>query len=165
MPNVEIIGAEPGWREKVNVPLLRKTLEHITEHPEEWDQCSWATRSNCRTACCLAGTAVVLAGHKIDWHDVCCGSEEFAAHVVTDDPLLRETDEVAIPMVAARELNLPLGPAHRLFFPHNSLADLWALAKDYTDGAIEMPEEIAEQHAREHADRMQRALDARRESP
>jgi hypothetical protein len=45
-----------------NVPLLRKTLEHIEAHPEEWYQNTW----RCRTAMCFAGMACHLDGGE--WH-------------------------------------------------------------------------------------------------
>jgi hypothetical protein len=43
---------------RVNVPLLRKTLEHIEAHPQEWDQAHW----HCGTGMCFAGTACDLDG-------------------------------------------------------------------------------------------------------
>lgn len=44
----------------LNVPLLRKTMEHIEAHPEEHDQCWWARREDCGTTYCFAGWAVML---------------------------------------------------------------------------------------------------------
>ena len=41
-----------------NVPLLRKTLEHIEAHPEQWNQEFW----RCGTGMCFAGTACDLDG-------------------------------------------------------------------------------------------------------
>lgn len=41
----------------INVPHLRKTLEHVTDHPEEYDQETW-----CGTKACIAGHAAVLGG-------------------------------------------------------------------------------------------------------
>jgi hypothetical protein len=41
-----------------NVPLLRKTLEHIEAHPQEWDQVRW----RCESGMCFAGTAADLDG-------------------------------------------------------------------------------------------------------
>lgn len=48
-----------------NLPLLRKVLEHIDAHPEEWYQSSWGIhtpQSACGTAFCVAGHAVMLSG-------------------------------------------------------------------------------------------------------
>lgn len=46
----------------VNVPLLRQTLDHIREHPQEWDQQTWRRTTPCGSAMCFAGTAAMLAG-------------------------------------------------------------------------------------------------------
>ena len=63
-----------------NLPLLRKVLEHIDAHPEEWDQTLWGTNhafvneygqvtydlqrdaTACHTACCIAGWAIMIDG-------------------------------------------------------------------------------------------------------
>jgi len=43
-----------------NLPLLRKVLDHIDAHPEEWRQGGWAIETECGTACCIAGFAVAM---------------------------------------------------------------------------------------------------------
>src|SRR4051812_2770494 len=40
-----------------NVALLKRTLNHIKDNPETWDQANW-----CGTSQCFAGWAVTLAG-------------------------------------------------------------------------------------------------------
>lgn len=45
-----------------NLPLLRKVLDHIDAHPEEWRQEVWVSKTPCGTAHCIAGHAVVLSG-------------------------------------------------------------------------------------------------------
>lgn len=66
-----------------NLPLLRKVLDHVDAHPEEWVQSSWAIRGEaldrvleyhqvnavpaCGTAYCIAGHAVTMAGHDVLW--------------------------------------------------------------------------------------------------
>jgi hypothetical protein len=50
-----------------NIPLLRKTIEHIEAHPEEWDQTTWAVRTPCGTTMCFAGTALFVAGYTFNW--------------------------------------------------------------------------------------------------
>jgi hypothetical protein len=52
---------------ELNIPLLRKTMEHIETHPEEWSQTTWAVRTPCGTTMCFAGTAAFLAGHAFEW--------------------------------------------------------------------------------------------------
>ena len=47
-------------KNEIDIPLLRKTLEHIKAHPEEWDQSSW----RCDTGMCFAGWAVTLVGRE-----------------------------------------------------------------------------------------------------
>jgi hypothetical protein len=52
---------------KPNVPLLRKVLTHIEEHPDEHHQAQWAVRTGCGTAYCFAGWAAVMSGAELDW--------------------------------------------------------------------------------------------------
>jgi hypothetical protein len=121
----------------INVPLLRKTLEHITAHPEEHNQSFWAVQTPCGTAYCLAGHAVQLAGHEILWTDVCpcgCDSRERSAWHCTDG---RE-----IEYVATEELGLTEDQADDLFESRNTLHYLWRKAAHYTDGEIDVPEQL-----------------------
>ena len=122
-------------RPQVNVELLRKTLEHITAHPEEWDQGIWARRDACGTALCAAGHAVQIAGHKLHWV-ACCDSPDCGAlaRAITAAGELRP-----IPDVAREELGLTKEQGDWLFGGLNSLPDLWEIANYYTDGAIEVP--------------------------
>lgn len=116
----------------VNVPLLRKTLEHIEAHPEEHNQRVWAVRTSCGTAACLAGWVVQLAGRDLDWVDGVCGP--FATHVQVDE------ETVSIRAMAMMELGLDGTRANILFDSDNSRAQLWGLANEYTGGEIEIPE-------------------------
>lgn len=118
---------------KVNVPLLRKALEHITEHPEEWDQEVWARPTSCGTACCLAGTAVLLAGHEFAF----TGPQEEALGLYW-----RTTEGEQIEEVAQRELGLSDAYSALLFLPSNTLQTLWRYANELTDGEIEIPEKV-----------------------
>lgn len=43
-----------------NLPLLRKVLDHIDAHPEEWNQGLYWTATVCVTAYCIAGHAVAM---------------------------------------------------------------------------------------------------------
>lgn len=65
--------------DKPNVDLLRDTLDYIEQHPEEWDQSTWATKKQatknvCGTSFCFAGHAVNLSeqyrlvGSAYNWH-------------------------------------------------------------------------------------------------
>lgn len=123
----------------INVALLRKTLEHITAHPKEWDQGAWAVRASsgrrsCGTAYCLAGTALVLDGHRIKWE---AGQRESA--YLTDGRYIAD---------AARELlGLDEHEAAELFSGDNSLRHLWECASHLTDGEIEIPADLSDRAA------------------
>lgn len=114
----------------INVPLLRKTLEHITEHRQEWYQGAWAIRTECGTAYCLAGHAVVLSGHEIRVPE----GEYQLGYATASGEYVSE--------VAMEELGLTEWEAERLFAEHNTLPTLWALAEDFTDGEITTPETL-----------------------
>lgn len=45
-----------------NVPLLKQTLAHIEAHPTAWNQDAWCEETDCGTAYCFAGHAIVLHG-------------------------------------------------------------------------------------------------------
>lgn len=68
-----------------NVPMLRKVYEHITQHPDAWDQERWGTarvdftkrvrdsygrftrpsvETACKTAFCFAGHTVQMTGYE-----------------------------------------------------------------------------------------------------
>lgn len=51
-----------------NLPLLRKVLDHIDAHPDEWYQATWGIqteRSACGTAFCIAGHAIAMSGEHV----------------------------------------------------------------------------------------------------
>jgi hypothetical protein len=83
----------------LNIPLLRKVVEHIEAHPEEFDMGTWITnyptraylvskssreqelgRPLCNTTMCAAGTTVFLAGGEFlkgtDWMCIIDGKRE-----------------------------------------------------------------------------------------
>lgn len=130
----------------IDVPILRKALEHITAHPEEWEQKRWASKTLCGTSCCLAGTILAQQGYNFvfpegDW------DTEYAAK--DDGP------PEYIPRVASAELlgrtvthwNADGGDEEyyrvsELWLGHNTLPDLWRKASELTDGEIKVPEEF-----------------------
>lgn len=117
----------------VNVERLRAVLEHITAHPEEWNQETWAQRTPCGTAFCLAGHTVVMAGLKVDWDD----AEDGVSSTVKNGSFIDE--------VATELLGLDSGASmfgHQLFAPYNTLADLWRIAGELTGGEIAAPPEV-----------------------
>lgn len=134
---------EPSTMSRINVPLLRKTLEHITAHPTEWNQEYWGRTFNnerdevCGTAYCLAGHAVVMTGHTLTF------SNGGYSHFTDQGEEIGE--------VAERELGLTYDEAYELFHDQNSLFDLWELAEQFTDGEIvneHHPSPDGHQHSR-----------------
>lgn len=123
----------------VNVELLRRVLEHITAHPETWNQGVWAAGAKgCGTAYCAAGHAVVMTGHKIDWASAYDGVAEF----VIDEGITNPAWHPTISEVAEAELGLTYEQAEELFEGDNTLAELWDLAEQFTDGAITPPADL-----------------------
>ncbi len=51
---------------KPNAELAYKVLDHIDTNPETWRQKVWAGKSECGTAACFAGWAVMLSGHTVE---------------------------------------------------------------------------------------------------
>jgi hypothetical protein len=126
----------------VNKELLKRTLQHIEDNPETWDQATWRNPdAECGTACCFAGWAVTLAGGQFE-----------ASQTVRIDSLplpgeaVRTLQEVgigtvgvaAIPDAAAwllglyevvydedgTDIYLDNDPSDDLFSPDNTLDDL-----------------------------------------
>lgn len=105
----------------INVPLLRKTLEHIEAHPEEWDQGDWRLRVEregfCGTAYCFAGTAANLHGAEwripapADWQD-------------DDMRIVTPEGGMHVEYYAQEILGLNFNQADMLFDGGNDLADL-----------------------------------------
>ncbi len=128
---------EPTGR--VNVELLRKVLEFITEHPDEWEQAEWLSRSTCGTAGCVAGWAVVMDGQEIEWEPDVLDNGLTGYRASGTKQGLRIDD-------AAREaLGLTPFEASEMFMAYNDLPYLWHLAREFTGGEIEPPEELREQ--------------------
>jgi len=100
----------------VNVPLMNKTMEHIRNHPDEWNQGTWVGDTACATTACFAGRALILAGRNLA--EVARGlGFQYAATV---------------------ELGLTFEQASQLFYGGNNLEDLELFVKLIIDGA-ELP--------------------------
>lgn len=105
-------------RPTLNVPLLRKTLEHIEAHPEEHDQCTW--RSPCGSTMCFAGHAAVING---------------AAMVGEAVVLTPEGDERPVSTYAAKILGLTCGEAEELFYDCSYLDEVRVVVTDLIERA------------------------------
>jgi hypothetical protein len=125
----------------INIPLLRKTLEHITTDPGLWDQACWASRSACGTTCCLAGHAVILAGGQLDFESHSAMRVD-ADHTETGHGYGRDGRHGPIEHLAQAELGLDTDQAARLFHGENTLPELWALAGELTSGDITTPPDV-----------------------
>jgi len=112
----------------INVALLRKTLEHVTAHPEEWDQGRWL--SDCGTRGCMAGHACLLSGARV------------VSATAYEVQIPGSTVSHSVPYAARRLLGLTLKQANALFEANNTLADLWHHASRFTDGEIEIPPQL-----------------------
>jgi hypothetical protein len=128
---------------------LRSALEYVTEHPREWVQDRYLMRTPCGTMACLAGRIVLQAGYRVvDWspvlryedHIVSVPDTEQAYSVTRDG-----ADAVKISEAAAALIGLERwDQADSLFAASNSLRTLWECAEDYSDGLIEVPEDLPE---------------------
>lgn len=128
-----------------NLPLLRKVLDHIDAHPEEWAQGTWAQRSYplerhvrelnrgravelpvpaCGTAFCIAGHAAVMAGFTVSWPSD-----------ATSSALLTSGDHIED--VARDELGLTAGEARVLFWGRNTRAEVQRIAVGIAERAGE----------------------------
>jgi len=113
----------------INVPLLRKALEHIDAHPEEHDQRSWMRQTSCGTTMCLAATVAVLAGHEIDWSKSLMTTGDLAHFYAV-------VDGRTVPEAAQDSLGADDEQAYSLFYGCKNADDLWAAAEEMTDGEI-----------------------------
>jgi hypothetical protein len=133
----------PEPERTVNVPLLRKGLEHITAHPEEWDQQSWAVQTPCGTQFCLAGHVASMIGHEMRWDVSDCGCGDLSCCPAAASCVVSEDDaEATIGDVAGDALGLTYRQRDALFWGGNNLETMWELASHYTNGEIQPPENM-----------------------
>lgn len=134
---------------ELNVPLLTKVLEHVTAHPEEWDQSNWAVRRDCGTTYCVAGWTVTMTGHDVDWHEFwnlplgVHRSDYADVHSLAGYTDTTSGCRAYIPDVAQFELGLSYEQRKRLFKGSNNLDTLWQLADEFSHGEIKQLSEVA----------------------
>lgn len=100
-----------------NVPLLRKTMEYIEQHPDEWSQDVWSAKRACGTTMCFAGTALHLSGHDFVYQPT-NEDVEFAAMVRGFE------NDGSVGEVAARVLGLSEEQASAIFHCYTSRPDV-----------------------------------------
>lgn len=127
----------------VNVDRLRRELEYVTRHRDRWEQVVWIARYHCGTTACLAGNVVLNAGYRPYYEDP---ADDDTSWIYVDDPgvvggipVERDRFVRTVADVAQTLLGLYDDQADRLFQSTNSLYDLWRLAEEFTDGAIQVP--------------------------
>jgi hypothetical protein len=137
---------------KIDVPKLRKMLEFVTDNPDLHNQRVWISSSDdvedyepttlsngivvhtlpeetawsCGTAACLAGWTALHEGWRVRYND--------------PENVYRDGELGNVEYVARRALGLAEWQATKLFQPLNTHWDLWRLACQFTDGAIQPPE-------------------------
>ena len=127
----------------VNALVLRKELEYITAHRNEWDQSRWlsVTRATaCGTVGCLAGNAVLHAG----WVPATVNGAVDVTQLSAETQLEYVSDGqhvLTVRNVARDELGLEHWQATLLFNGSNSLLTLWIIASLLTD-EIEVPQSV-----------------------
>lgn len=119
----------------INEPLLFAVLMDATIHPENHDQSFWARKSACGTTGCVAGNAVIMMNHKLDWIRICDNTFE-ATHIADTG----SRGEIASQAMA--DLGLNSIQAEYLFDAPNSLSDLWDYAARFTDGRVRCPDNL-----------------------
>lgn len=127
----------------INVPLLRKVMEHIESHPEEWDQGMWVT--GVRTLTYRSGEVVrtypmqTLPYYRTEPPAFCGTAFCFAGHVAHMtgwNPIWRGTHfdrqrmhhpvhgDADVETLAREELGISAGAAEALFNANNSMFHL-----------------------------------------
>ena len=109
-----------------NLPLLRKVLDHIDAHPEEWEQATYATKKyadvartvECGTAFCIAGWAAVLSGAAPYWPKGGKATSTFQ----TPDGELHDGDDLGREVLGLTESEA--GDMHGLFSGNNTRDDV-----------------------------------------
>jgi hypothetical protein len=101
-----------------NTPELVGIYRFIRDNPEEWVQASFGRRNPCGTAYCVAGHAVVRAGHTVRWETRYFDPSEALAWTVDNE------NESYIGDIAQAVLGLNLRDASDLFVAGNTLDDI-----------------------------------------
>jgi len=112
----------------INAPLLRKTMDYIEEHPEEWYQAKWGIRRpGCGTRACFAGHALMLSGYEL-LNSIGSASLLTATHPGRDKVL-------TIAQAAKEELGLDMYEADALFCANNTMSGLRSIVTEFIDRA------------------------------
>jgi hypothetical protein len=115
-----------------NFALLRKTMEHIEAHPQEWDQQTWITKADCGTVACFAGWAVLLAHPEAEAvYGVPCSCGACDRVAATANAVRLGGRKASIEDVARDALGLTCKEGMRLFGAGNGMDDLRDIVAGY----------------------------------
>jgi hypothetical protein len=134
-----VTGVSPADLDGIDLPLLTKVLNHVTIHPDEWDQNYWARQGVfCGTTACLGGTTVLMAGYDIDWTPGAGAACDGMGGLISS----QTCDAQFIPTLARELLGLDHDQAERLFHYYGrDVGELWRRAAEITGGRVAVPPE------------------------
>jgi hypothetical protein len=105
----------------MNTKLLKDVVKIINDQPKKHDQGSYARKTHCGTACCVAGWVCKLSGYKFSWRNI-------YGERITETTQLTTGEH--IPEKAQELLGLTTSEAKNLFDCDNSLEDINEQAKE-----------------------------------
>lgn len=126
------------------IDTLRRVLVGITTTALPWRQDWYAVQIRdddghvCETAYCVAGHVALAAGAVPDF------TEAWSPALSGDRATARDTNGALLRDIAAEYLGFPPETPLTLFEANNTLADLWEISEEITDGAIVAAPELAD---------------------
>lgn len=108
----------------MNLTEIEAIITYVEDHPEEWRQTEWAVRTECGTAYCMAGHAVVRAGYHVP----------LVGQNVGSCSCEKGGQWELISIAAAQVLELDHDEALTLFACSNTLDDLKLIVKAWSNG-------------------------------
>jgi hypothetical protein len=112
-----------------NVEKCEEVLQFIKDHPEKHDQGTWGHETDCGTAACFAGWAVLLNGYELQLQF----GDPFGGHCF-DVKSLKTGVRSAVATAAAEVLELTYGEAMTLFHAGNTFEELEQMVKNISNG-------------------------------
>lgn len=105
----------------MNVDMLYKTMEAVTDENLDMDHWGHRSKSGCGTTMCLAGHAAVAGGHQLHWEE----GSRFDS-IPGDYYAIETTSGESIERVGALVLGLDIDDADELFYSDaGSVDELW----------------------------------------
>lgn len=100
-----------------NIEALEETLAYIEAHPEQHDQSTYGSKTECETTACFAGTRLLLTGQAehVEW-GLCAGGRLLAYN--------EAGEEVSCFEAAQKSLDLTEDQAQALFLKARDLEDV-----------------------------------------